>query len=141
MSSKSYCFIVVNLLTVLVLSAQTITVLEKESNEHIAGVLVTNSNKSKTAITDLKGKVALDVFDQNEEIYFQNFFYQSVKFNKSQLVLNNRIVYLTLSIEGLNQVVVSASKFEQFKKSCPQTIVSLNRSDMNLQILKLVLIF
>ena len=130
MSSKSYCFIVVNLLTVLVLSAQTITVLEKESNEPIAGVLVTNSNKSKTAITDLKGKVALDVFDQNEEIYFQNFFYQSVKFNKSQLVLNNRIVYLTLSIEGLNQVVVSASKFEQFKRDVPQTIVSLNQSDI-----------
>ena len=112
------------------ISAQTITVKEKGTEEPVPGVVLYNLKKSKSVITDINGKAQLDVFDETEIIYFQNFLYFKIKLKKSEIVARNYLVYLDLNIEDLNQVVISASKFEQNKRDIPQTIVSLSSEDI-----------
>ena len=51
--------------------AQTITVLEKSSNEPIPGIALYNLKKTKSLVTDLNGKVSIDIFENNELIFFR----------------------------------------------------------------------
>ena len=109
---------------------QNITVLEEGSNEPIPGVALYNSKKSKSLVTDINGRVSLDVFKKNEAIYFQSFLFDKRQLKKSEIVKNNYIVYLKPKVEDLKQIVISASKFEQSKRDIPQTIVSLNAEEI-----------
>ena len=83
-------------------------------------------------ITDLDGKANIADFENNETIIFQNFLYSKLQLTKSQIKEANFIVYMSLGIEDLNQVVVSASKFEQNKREIPQRIVSLSANEIAL---------
>ncbi|MEY8869459.1 TonB-dependent receptor [Meridianimaribacter flavus] len=108
------------------LQAQQIQVLEKGTNLPISGVTIYNSDKSKSVITDIDGYTTLSQFDDNETIFFQNLLYQKLKTTKAEIASNNFIVYLTQNVEGLNEVVVSASKFEQSKRDIPQKVISFD---------------
>ncbi|MBT8324842.1 MAG: hypothetical protein KJO96_06045, partial [Winogradskyella sp.] len=101
-------------------NAQTIKVLEAGSNEPISGVLISKKNKSKTVITNFNGEADLDKFEDNEVIFFENLIYNSAQSTKAVLQSSNNQIFLTLSIEGLNEVVISVSKFEQSKRDIPQ---------------------
>ncbi|RYH76052.1 TonB-dependent receptor [Flavobacteriaceae bacterium 144Ye] len=108
------------------LQAQQIQVIEKGTNLPISGVTIYNSDKSKSVITDIDGYTTLSQFDDNETIFFQNLLYQKLKTTKAEIASNNFIVYLTQNVEGLNEVVVSASKFEQSKRDIPQKVISFD---------------
>ena len=112
--------------------SQSITVLEEGSNEPIAGIALYNLKKNKALVTDINGKAQLDIFNNNEIIFFQNFLYVKVQLTKSEIAKSNYIIYLKPKVEDLKQIVISASKFEQSKRDIPQTIVSINAKEIAL---------
>ncbi len=112
-------------------NAQSITILERETDEPIAGVVLYNAKKTITTTTDINGKVDIAKFSDTERIFFQNLRYTKVSLTKNQILSNGNLVYLDLKIEGLDQVVISASKFEQDQKDIPQRIVSLKAEDIS----------
>ena len=116
----------------LITNSQTVTVLEEGSNEPVSGVAIFNIKKDKSAITDLDGKASLELFDTNETIFFQSLLYKkrALKITKSGVDFT---VYLVPKIEDLNQIVISASKFEQSKRDIPQTIVNINAKDIEFE--------
>ncbi|WP_411894317.1 TonB-dependent receptor plug domain-containing protein [Winogradskyella sp. A2] len=114
------------------ISAQTITVVEKTSNEPVPGIALYNLKKTKSLVTDINGKVAVDIFDINEVIFFQNFLYEKLQIRKSEIIENNNIVYIIPKVENLNQIVISATKFEQERSDIPQTIVSIGAEEVAL---------
>ncbi|WP_296311912.1 TonB-dependent receptor [Winogradskyella sp. UBA3174] len=120
-----FCF-----LFTLISSAQTITVLEELTNEPIPGVVLYNLKKNKSVVTDINGKALLEKFGSNETIFFQSILYIKTQIKKSEIEQNNYIVYLVPSVESLNQIVISASKFEQSKRDIPQTIVSVSAKEI-----------
>ncbi|WP_431133387.1 TonB-dependent receptor [Psychroserpens mesophilus] len=111
-------------------NAQEIKVLDQETQMPVVGVTIYNSNKDKSVITDIDGKAVLDQFDTNEILFFQSILYIKHTTKKSSILKNNNIVLLKPNVEGLDQVVVSASKFEQSKRDIPQTIVNINSADI-----------
>jgi hemoglobin/transferrin/lactoferrin receptor protein len=115
--------------SIIIVHSQTITVLEKGTNEPIVGVVIYNFKKDKSVVTNFDGKASLALFDVKETIYFQNFLYkkQSIKITKQGADFT---VYLVPKIEDLNQIVISASKFEQSKRDIPQTIVNISSKDI-----------
>ncbi|WP_204344299.1 TonB-dependent receptor [Psychroserpens algicola] len=114
-------------------NSQTVRVVEDATNTPISGVTIFNTKKNKSAITNLEGEASLDQFSEDEMIYFQNILYIKKALKKSDIKKDNYIVYLTPSIENLDQVVVSASKFEQSKRDIPQTIVNINAGDIQFE--------
>ncbi|TCK67661.1 hemoglobin/transferrin/lactoferrin receptor protein [Winogradskyella wandonensis] len=118
------------MLLTLVAHTQVISVFEASTEEPIPGVVLYNLKKDKSVITDINGKVSIDIFSANETIYFQNFLYNKLALKKSEIINRGNVVYLFFNIEGLNEVVVSASKFEQDKKDIPQRIVSVTARDI-----------
>lgn len=108
-----------------VLVAQQIKVLNKLTQEPIFGVAIYNANKTKSVITNLNGEADLDKFSDTETIYFQHLSHLLKTLKKTQINIFN-IVYLDANTQGLEEIVISASKFEQSKKDIPQKIISLN---------------
>lgn len=110
--------------------AQTVTVLEEVTKEPIPGVTLHNLEKTKSIVTDLNGKAQIDIFLEDEIIYFQNFLYEKLQLKKLEIVKNNYIVFIKPNVENLNQILISASKFQQSKQDIPQTIVSINAKEI-----------
>lgn len=112
--------------------AQTITVLEEGTNQPISGVSLYNLKKTKYEVTDFDGNAVLDKFNDREIIYFQNLLYEKLQIRKVEISQNNYIVYLKPKVEGLKQIVISVSKFEQSKRDIPQSIVAINAKEIAL---------
>ncbi len=117
---------IVMLLFYQLVSAQEITILDVETRQPIINVVVYNLDKSKTALSDFDGKCDLTIFDRNERITVKHISYQAKRATKTQLLKRGAKVYLTLSPEQLDEVVMSISKWEQQKKDIPQKIASID---------------
>ncbi len=132
---KVKCNIIFNVVLFLFLQvsfSQTITVLEEGNGQPIPSVALYNLKKTKYVVTDSVGKAKLDKFNPREIIFFQNLLYEKMQLRKFEIAENNYTIYLTPKIEGLDQIVISVSKFEQSKRDIPQSIVSINAKDITL---------
>lgn len=99
----------------------------------IPGIIIYNLDKTTSVSTDIDGKTDLDDFDSDEVLVFQNMLYFRKSILKSKLASMNFVVYLDPKVEDLDQIVISASKFEQSKEDVPQTIVNISAKDILLQ--------
>lgn len=109
--------------------AQNILVLNKKNNNPIAGVLIYNPDKTKSTVSNLDGSFSIDSFEPDETIIFQHIAFNLKKLTKAEI---SNIVFLTSKSHGLDEVVISVSKFEQSKKEVPQKIISFNAEDIQL---------
>ncbi|QXP60411.1 TonB-dependent receptor domain-containing protein [Olleya sp. HaHaR_3_96] len=109
-------------------SAQTIKVLNKTTNEPVFGVAIYNTDKSKSEITNLNGEASLDSFKSTDLLYFQHISHKLKEIRKSNI--KNKHVYLTASQQGLDEIVISASNFGQRKKDIPKTIATVSAKDV-----------
>lgn len=119
-------FVLLSFLT----QAQTIQIVEDESNDPIVGVAVFNKDKTVSEISDFNGEVSLKRFVLDEKIYFKHLAFQLKKINKSAII-NARIV-LEANNEALDEIVISASRFKQDKKDIPNKIISFNAKSIAL---------
>ncbi|WP_228853572.1 TonB-dependent receptor plug domain-containing protein [Aegicerativicinus sediminis] len=113
-----------------IVNAQEALVLDHATKESLPGIAVFNAEGTIMLMTDLDGKVNIDQFGNDEVIYFKSNRYYQNSFRKSILIQRGNIVYLDAIIEGLQEVVVSASKFQQDKSDVPQKISSINQSSI-----------
>jgi hemoglobin/transferrin/lactoferrin receptor protein len=122
---KSFCSIFFFLFAFTSLQAQNIKVLNSATKEPVFGVAIYNIDKSKSLITNFLGEASLDDFSNTESIYFKHLSHVLKEITKLQLGDFNR-VYLDSNTYGLDEIVVSASKFEQNKRDIPQKIISIS---------------
>lgn len=126
---KHFNILLLLFLTPIVIVAQQIKVISSTNNVPISGVAIYNTDQSKNAITNASGEASLNAFSNAETIYFKHLSYALKTITKAQLGKSN-IIYLDLDAQGIDEVVVSASRFEQSKKDVPQKIVSLTTGDI-----------
>lgn len=108
-----------------ILVAQQVKVINKLTEEPVFGVAIYNTDKTKSVITNLNGEANLDKFLDTEIIYFQHLSHLLKTTTKSQISIS-WIVYLEANTQGLEEIIISASKFEQNIKDIPQKIINLN---------------
>ena len=110
-----------------IMGAQELVILDQETREPILGVAVYNSSKSKSVISDFDGKVTLDKFEKNDLLIFQHISYINERVFKRNV---RDVLFLRPKELSLDQVVISASRFEQNQKEVPQRIISLKTEDI-----------
>lgn len=118
------------LLFSLSLLAQKIKVIDQDSKLPIPGVAVFNESKDKIQTTDIDGYVNLDSFMDAESLVFKQLFYEKTVFTKASIVANGLVVKLVPKTQGLDEVIVSASKFKQSKRDIPQKIVNITAKEI-----------
>lgn len=107
--------------------SQTVQVIENDTNIPLAGVIIVGENE--TTQTNIDGEASLDIFENDEMLTFKNSSYIQVKILKSEVVRANNIVYLTSRVD-LDEIVISASKFEQNSRDIPQKIINFTSKDI-----------
>lgn len=110
--------------------AQNIQVLDAENEQPIASVVLYNSDRSKTGITDFDGNVDISKFSPSEVINFQHISHFDLSLIKSEILAQGNKVFLELKSSKLEEVILSVSKFGQQKKDIPQQIASVTSEDV-----------
>ncbi len=105
--------------------AQEVKVLNTITEEPISEVVIFNKNKTQNVVTNIKGVANLDRFAASDTLYFKHLSHILKSIKKSE-VLKSKTVYLTSNTQGLSEIVISASKFQQSRKDIPQKILSIN---------------
>ncbi|MGJ5641698.1 TonB-dependent receptor plug domain-containing protein [Formosa sp. S-31] len=109
--------------------AQNVQLLNRQTEEPISGVAVFNTEHSKSDISDLNGIVDLYGFSVSEIINFKHLAYQEFNIEKSK-IKGFKVIYLDPLTQGLDEVVLSASKFEQIRTDIPQKIITLTADEI-----------
>ncbi|AUC16428.1 TonB-dependent receptor [Tenacibaculum sp. SZ-18] len=89
--------------------SQQITVYDGETGKVIEAVALYNLDKSISAITNKNGRVDISEFSKGI-IYFSHVSYAEFSVRKSDILLNNNVVYLSKESEQLDEVVISVLK-------------------------------
>jgi len=108
--------------------AQRVLVLNEVTKEPIEGVIVYAEGQTDFATTDVDGYVRLNLFPAGSALIFQHPFYHLQDRKLSEFSSENARVFLKEKIIRIDEVVISANKWEQNKSEIPFEILSIKAS-------------
>ena len=111
-------------------SAQNCIILDKDTEDPIQYVQISNEDKSKTTISDENGKADLGIFDKMELLTFTHVSYVEFELLKKQIYKNNVIIFLQFNSELLNEVFLSASKAQEKTTRIAEQIAVVSNKDI-----------
>ena len=111
-------------------SAQNCIIFDKDTENPIQYVQVTNEDQSKSAISDKNGKVDLGIFSQMELLTFTHVSYVEFELLKKQIYKNNIVIFLQFKSELLNEVFLSASKAKEKTTRIAEQIAIVSNKDI-----------
>lgn len=112
------------------LTGQTLTVLDKNSREPLESVSIIGESKPRVILTDKNGQADISIFEKAQEILISLIGYQSLIISFDDLKKMDFYVELSQNILSLDQVVVSASRWDQSNRNIPSKIVTIKPSDI-----------
>lgn len=113
--------------------AQEVQVIDKDTRESIPGVTILNESNSRGILTDADGKANLSRFNTSGLLIFRHSSYLEKQLSKDQLQAMEWVVELTENIVQIQEVVVSAHRWEQRQEDIPHDIISISARDIALQ--------
>jgi len=105
--------------------AQELTILDQNTRQPLEGAVIYNSQQTLSFTTDHKGKTLLSGLDPAETITISHPSYEQYITTPNQLEKSNYQASLNQKIILIDQVVVTANRWEQDKKQTPNRIVSI----------------
>ncbi len=128
---KKISLLVLGLFAVLQVLGQSITLINQNTQQPIENVvIVLMDNKQELGKTNSKGIFVLPSLNETSKIGFYHNMYVFNEVTIQQLKEQNNKVYLLENIHSLEEVVVSASKFEEKRKDVAQKIQVLRASEI-----------
>lgn len=121
---------IILLLVINVSVAQSIQILNAENNQPISGVAVFNESMSKSVVSNKLGFVDLAIFSTNELLVIKHISYLEQLVYKQELT--NGIILLDSNLQNLDEIVLSASKFQENKNDIPKTITRIDAKTIGL---------
>ena len=105
--------------------AQQIKVLNTSTGLPINGVTIYNFDETVSTITDKNGLASLKQFSTSDVIYLQHLAYALLTIKKPNTAAL-QTVYLVAKTRGLEEIVISASKFKQDKRDVPKKVTNVS---------------
>ncbi|PKP19854.1 MAG: TonB-dependent receptor [Bacteroidetes bacterium HGW-Bacteroidetes-21] len=115
------------------LSAQTVKVVDKTTLQALSGIQIMSKKQSEIAITNQKGEADISLFKNADSIFFQHLGYQIAYYSYSELIQQNFKVKLIESKYNLNEIVISANKWEEKETEIPVRIEKIKARDISFQ--------
>lgn len=121
-----------SLLCVLCLNAQSVTVIDKGSKEPLEAVTLSTKSGS-FAITDNTGSADLSAFSETDSIEVRLIGYETIKTSYNDIRVQQWVIEMATTSINLDQIVISASKWEQSKREIPTRIASITADEIAFQ--------
>ena len=110
---------------------QTIVILNGLNQEPVEGAIVREEqNPSNLAISDQKGRVNINQFGKDTHLLIQHLGFEPLIIPLSEIIQKGGQVSLEENVLSLNEIVLSANKWEQEKKHIPNQIVGIPPQDI-----------
>lgn len=110
--------------------SQNIFVYDQQSGNPISNVVIFNNDKTITGLTNTMGIADISEFSENEEIHFQHPSYIPFSLNKNTIAALKFKVPLNEKMINLEEVIVSASKWETKSSEIPNKIEQIKSKDI-----------
>lgn len=107
--------------------AQKVTVLDQKDESPIYQVTIQAKDSDYGAVTDLLGIADLSNFSKNGVLTFRHPSYKPVQISFQKLQKQRFILFMVETIVEMEDIVISASKWEQNKREIPQEIEEFER--------------
>lgn len=120
------------LTTVATAFAQSITVRDEADYLPIEGVVVSDEN-NKMAFTNSAGKVNVSKFSDSKKITVSLLGYMSQSMTYNDLLNSEKDILLKQDQLSLDEVVISANRWQQNKSEVPNRITAVTKKDIILQ--------
>ncbi len=114
------------------LKSQILTVKNSETEGVIPQVNFRNTANSVVAVSDAKGLTDISLLKNAEEIEVSAIGYETERYTYSELS-SSEILYLIPDFFNLEDVVVSASKWQQNRREIPVKVHSISQKNVRLQ--------
>lgn len=113
--------------------AQTITIMEQQTNVPIELATLTSANSKQYATTNSKGQVDISAFKNAEKIEIRSLGYKTIVKSYSELESEGFTISLEISNLNLDEVVVSGSRWRQSSGNVPSKIISISAKEVAFQ--------
>lgn len=113
--------------------AQTITIMEQQTNEPIELATLTSANSKLNATTNSKGQVDISAFKNAEKIEIRSLGYKTIVKSYSELESEGFAISLEISNLNLDEVVISGSRWRQSSGNVPSKIISISAKEVAFQ--------
>ncbi len=110
--------------------SQTITIKSMDTNQPVEMVKLISLNPKVQTTTNAKGEANLSGFQTSKAIEILAFGYKKVTKSYDEIVASNFEIYLESSTIGLDEFVVSASKWGQNSGNVPSKISNISSKDV-----------
>jgi hemoglobin/transferrin/lactoferrin receptor protein len=117
----------------LVAHAQTITVKDQESNTPLEFVTLISATQEAYAVTNANGQADISSFKDADNIKIQMLGYKMMAKSYAELSSINFEIGLEPSNLNLDEIVVSATRWQQSSNRVPMKIISISPKDVALQ--------
>jgi hemoglobin/transferrin/lactoferrin receptor protein len=117
---------------VYIIQAQTITIRDKISNDPLEYVLLEEKNSSVRIITDVYGQADISKYKQANTIRISRIGYRSIDISYQEIEKQNFTIYLQLIEITIEEVVVSANRWNQYSKNIPEKVSVIRSRDARL---------
>jgi hemoglobin/transferrin/lactoferrin receptor protein len=130
---RKFLFLLLFLLPVLTLEAQTVTVLAAEDGKPVSDVSVYNESRTQFCYTNPAGKASLSGFRAGQPVYFQHFSFERVSFTPEELKEAGWVVKLETKTFEVEEFIISANCWEQKSDEVPNYISTVALPSIRIQ--------
>lgn len=116
-----------------VLNAQVITVMDGETSEALSSVIIKTKNGSSYITTNNNGNAEISNLKNSEGIIFSHIGYETLRKSYNEIEGQNYIIKLIPTKISLDQVVVSATRWNQPMNEVPSKIINISAMDIEFQ--------
>ncbi len=116
-----------------VLYAQSLTIRDQQSKQSLEGVVLISEKPQASAVTNSQGQVDISTFVNTEKIQIRSFGYKTIVLSYGQIQASNFDITMETSILNLDEVVVSATRWQQSSGNVPSKIISISPKEVALQ--------
>lgn len=113
--------------------AQTLTVIDATTRQGIQGVVIYSKHPELSVITNTKGQAEISKFYEADTLYIRHVSYAMQTCSYDQIKLSSFIIELTQSDFPIDEVVVSASRWEQKETEIPFRVEKINMREVHFQ--------
>jgi outer membrane receptor protein involved in Fe transport len=114
------------------INAQTLKVYNNSNLKPIENVLIVNNNQTNSVLTNYKGEADISSFAKTDDLLFQHPAYQRLMINHKEIESLNFVVKLNESHIKIDEVLISANKWEQQGNEIPNKIVAIRSENVEL---------
>lgn len=113
--------------------SQIITIIDKESGQTLEMATLVSENLLNYLTTNAKGQADISVFKEAEKIEIRMLGYKTVVKSYEDLLNLNYVLSLTRSVVSLNNIVISATRWNQISDNIPARIIHISNQEVALQ--------